>query len=142
MGSGWYVPCLDSLIYEGCWMSFALGQPRYRSIWERYCNGVDAVVCVVVDNNCRACIVGRLGHWLPIENCASEQHVDSALQAMRYYSEGNVQVRCRRREHIIQVYIQTHKLRDRQHHERRVSRSTYRCHLYYPRHRATQQGAT
>ena len=23
-----------------------LGQPRYRSIWERYCNGVDAVVCV------------------------------------------------------------------------------------------------
>ncbi|KAI0632155.1 P-loop containing nucleoside triphosphate hydrolase protein [Trametes polyzona] len=23
------------------------GQPRYRSIWERYCNGVDAVVFVV-----------------------------------------------------------------------------------------------
>lgn len=22
------------------------GQPRYRSIWERYCNGVDAIMCV------------------------------------------------------------------------------------------------
>ncbi|KAI0725642.1 P-loop containing nucleoside triphosphate hydrolase protein [Fomitopsis betulina] len=21
------------------------GQPRYRSIWERYCNGVDAIMC-------------------------------------------------------------------------------------------------
>lgn len=32
-------------------LSVHAGQPRYRSIWERYCHGVDAVVYVEINSD-------------------------------------------------------------------------------------------
>lgn len=30
-----------------CCVAYPPGQPKFRSMWERYCHGVDAVVCVL-----------------------------------------------------------------------------------------------
>src|SRR6266511_4125323 len=34
-------------VSQACSLTFCpAGQPKFRSMWERYCNGVDAIVCV------------------------------------------------------------------------------------------------